>query len=115
VIGIQDTYKISATNLMNLDSQMSQISNRWQEVLVNYFRVKNPKFQVVKQTHFGDLFMIVFATQQIFPSITNIQLDGIAFSVYRKLSKKGAALIRFNIHDSSLIFINAHLTSDLDY
>jgi hypothetical protein len=115
VIGIQDTYKISAMNFMNLDSQMSEISARWTEVLGNYFRIKNPTFQMVKQSHFGDLFMIVFATSKIFPFITNIQLDGIQFSVYKKLSKKGAAMIRFNIYDSSLIFINAHLTSDLDY
>jgi hypothetical protein len=114
VIGIQDVYKISASNFMGLDSTMKEICERWEEVLLNYMKVAAPDFKKVQSSYYEDVFMIVFAKSSVYNSINDIKVDGICFSAMKKLSKKGAVVIKMSINDTPIVFINAHLTSDVD-
>lgn len=93
---------------------MKDICERWEEVLLNYMKAACPDFKKVQASYYEDVFIIVFAKSSVFGRINDIKVDGIGFSAMKKLSKKGAVVIKMSIDDTPIVFINAHLTSDVD-
>ena len=58
--------------------------------------------------------MIVLAKETIMSSVHSVEMDVIKFSVMQKYAKKSAVLLKLNLQDTSLCFINCHLTSGAD-
>lgn len=58
--------------------------------------------------------MLLFANNTMLNNINNIQLENVKFSVMKNIAKKGAAIIKLDIYDTSVAFINCHLSSEID-
>ena len=113
-IGLQDIYKISATNIMNLSSHMESLCRTWENVITAYLQKVKPDFEMVNNVRHEDCFLMVYASKRLKHRITNVEMDGVKFSVIKKFAKKGAVILKLDIDDTTFGFVNCHLTSDID-
>ena len=58
--------------------------------------------------------LVIFVSKRLSPLISNIQVDTLATGFKNKLGNKGAVMIKFNLVDKEMMFINCHLHSGLD-
>lgn len=58
--------------------------------------------------------LVVFATKKLSPLISNVETDYIATGFKNMIGNKGAVKIKFDLVDTSMILINAHLHSGLN-
>lgn len=107
-IGFQDLYKISATNFVNLGSHMESLCHTWEKVITAYLQKVKPDFEMVNNVRHEDCFLMVYASKRIIPRISNVEMDGIKFSLMKKFAKKGAVVLKLDIDDTTFGFINCH-------
>ena len=93
---------------------MEDLCRKWEEVFMNYLKKNDQDFVKVNSVFHEDVFILVFSTKKMMQNVTNVQLEGVKFSVVKQLSKKGAVIIKLDIFDTTICFINCHLTSDIN-
>ena len=58
--------------------------------------------------------MAIFALKRLAPLISAIESDYIATGFKNMVGNKGAVMIKFNLVDTSFVFMNGHLHSGLN-
>ena len=114
VVGIQNVYTVNSSNIIGLGAHMEKLCKKWEGLFVEYFNNKGQDFIRVNSVFHEDVFIMVFSTRKMMQNITNVQLEGVKFSLVKQWSKKGAVIIKLDIFDTTICFINCHLTSDID-
>ena len=108
-IGLQDVDNSAFNNLLNSeDGEKNEIL--WQNILKSNVNKMDTYYEISHLSYYG-CFLIVFAKISLKERVKKIQFDEVNFSALANFSKKGALLIKFNVNDSSLCFINCHLES----
>ena len=55
-VGLQDIFKITTSNFLSLDSE--ELCKRWEEVLLNYMKMKQPSYQKIQSVFYGGNFFL---------------------------------------------------------
>jgi len=108
-IGLQEIDNSAFKDLI-MTNESEKISGLWQNIMkFNVNKLEN-YYEISHLSYYG-CFLIIFAKILYRDRIKKIQFDEVNFSALANFSKKGALLIKFNLDDSSLCFINCHLES----
>lgn len=109
-IGLQDTLKLKLMSIFSNDAKA--VKQRWESVFSSYMKDHHSDtFSRLTCDSNVDLITISYIRSNLIQDLSKCSVDEIKFTVMKSSMKKSAIVTRFNICNSSLCFINAHLTT----
>lgn len=105
-IGLQEHIELSASNVVVGNDE--SIDFIWQELLLKTLR-NIDKYIVVHKEILVGILLIIFIKEHLRDRLNNLDVDVVKTGLAGTLGNKGAVVMKFNIDDSSLCFINCHM------
>lgn len=105
-IGFQEMVNLNMKNLMSTNNE--KLVNVWENILTLNLNKIDQYFLVISKDLMGCC-LLLYAKASVKDKIKKIDVDTISLGLAGKLGNKGAVLIKIEIDDSSLCFINCHL------
>lgn len=107
VVCLQEVVELTPTNVVI--GQRHERVEVWQELVAEAVREEN--FDMVASTSMVGLWMGIFAVAHQRQFISKVQTGSFARGIGGVLGNKGAVLIRFDLADTSVCFVNAHFAA----
>lgn len=83
-------------------------SKAWVDYLENSLK-KYGKYAYVRSQTLVGLLLIIYAKESLWNRISKIEADTVKTGLAGTVGNKGAVVIKFNVDDTSLVFINVHM------
>lgn len=112
VVGLQEMVDLKAGNLIK-DNAMNK---PWEDKIIQTLseNQKSKKYQLVASKHMVGVALFVFASRDILGHVSDVQTDTVGVGVMGVGGNKGAVSIRFQLYDSQLCFVCAHLAAHMN-
>jgi len=89
------------------------LKEKWRNFFIQYISLLG-KYVEIQVKEANGCLLLLFAKSSIKDRISQITSDSINFGIIKNLSNNGAAIIRLNIDDSNLVFIDAELEKGIE-
>ena len=87
----------------------------WEEKIdVDLKATASSKFVLLASKQLVGVMMCVFVRQQLLPHISNVETGMAGVGIMNKMGNKGGCAVRFNLYDTSVVFIGSHLAAHMD-
>jgi len=103
-VGFQEIVDLNAGNLL-VDHNASQA---WEERIQDQL---GKAYIKVSSKHLVGLSLCVYVTKELFPHLRDLQFHTVGVGIMGVGGNKGAVAIRFQLHDSTICFVNSHLAA----
>ena len=123
VIGLQEVVPLNAQNILgaNIFAESEEVIDRWMWlVLTALSRLEgiydqengtvNPYELLIKE-HMVGIWICVISSKSLRPAIKGLQKAQVPRGVGGMFGNKGACMVRFDVHDSSICIVNAHFAA----
>lgn len=107
VFGLQEYIELSTKNVMSSSIDPQKIS-AWKDLILSNMK-RFGDYLFVKEQSLVGLLTIVIAKEDIANRISKVNTDYVKTGFVGQMGNKGATLIKFNVDDSSFVFLNCHL------
>jgi hypothetical protein len=105
VFGCQEFVDLNALNMMSDDLSKAKL---WIDFVDQALKMYGKYTYVRSQTLVG-LLLIIFAKDTLWHRISKIEADTVKTGLAGTVGNKGACVIKFNIDDTSFVFVNVHM------
>lgn len=105
-IGLQEVVNLNVKNIMNTNNE--KLTSLWENIIHSNLN-KIDQYYIVATKDLMGCCLLLFAKSSVKDKIKKIDTDTISLGLAGKLGNKGAVLIKLEIEDSSICFINCHL------
>jgi inositol polyphosphate 5-phosphatase INPP5B/F len=113
IIGFQEIVPLTPVNIAvdplgaaRTQYWLSQISSCLEQ------RLPSQSYRLVGAKNLVGILLCVFVEESLFTELTDVRWTTTAVGVMGVLGNKGAVVVRFNLHGTSLCFVCAHLAAD---
>jgi len=105
-IGLQEIVELNASNIVVGADNTAELI--WKEVLIENLKKFGNYIPAQKETLVG-LLLLVFVKEDIKDRISNVEAEIVKTGLAGALGNKGAVIVRFNLDQTSMCFINCHM------
>lgn len=105
-IGLQEVVNLNMKNLVSTNNE--KLVSLWENIITNNLNKIDKYFVVATKDLIGCL-VIVYVKDSVKDKIKKVETDVVNLGLAGKLGNKGAVLVKLEIEDSSICFINCHL------
>ena len=105
-VGLQEHIQLNASNVVA--GMGEPLDFLWNDIITEQLKQYGHYIFVQKETLVGIL-LIIFIKIDIKDRISNLEIDTVKTGLAGTLGNKGAVVIKFNVDDSSLCFLNCHM------
>jgi synaptojanin len=105
VYGCQEYVDLNAMNMMSSDQSKSKI---WIDFIDQALKMYG-NYTYVRSQNLVGLLLIIFAKDSLWNRISKIEADTVKTGLAGTVGNKGAVVIKFNIDDTSFVFVNVHM------
>mmetsp|Transcript_13849 Transcript_13849/g.28030 ORF Transcript_13849/g.28030 Transcript_13849/m.28030 type:complete len:720 (-) Transcript_13849:154-2313(-) len=107
-IGMQEVVELNAVNIGMSDANSAKQSSMW-EIKIEK-EVLQGRYERIMGKHFVGLMMVVYVKKDIYSAVSGMAYEKIGVGKMG-LGNKGAICIRMNFWETSVCFVNTHLTA----
>ena len=107
VVGFQEYIELKATNILS-KQQGRIVIPLWINLILKTLNLFD-SYIIVAHRDLVGLLILVFAKKEISKRIVQVETDKVKTGMGGKLGNKGSVIVKLNIDDTSLCFINCHL------
>jgi len=109
IICLQEIVNLNAKNII-ISSNAKKV-DQWRNILTKVVNFID-KYTYLQTLDLVGIFFIVFVKDNLRQNIKNIDENVIRTGMMGTMGNKGSCLIRFNYHDTSLVFSGGHFSAD---
>jgi phosphatidylinositol-bisphosphatase len=110
-IGFQEAVDLSTNNVVFSDAKSNDRSQYWNQELHDFLSKSGRKYEIVESISLVGILLYVFAADEIRKEIQDIRKSSAGTGMMGVMGNKGGVSVRFNLFDSSICFVNSHLSS----
>ncbi len=107
VFGFQEVVNLGAKQVISTNNEKKiQI---WMSILEENLKKIEGRYFLIEQVSLMGCFLIVYASEKIKERIARVSTDTVKCGLMGKVGNKGATILKLDIDDTSIAFLNCHL------
>lgn len=116
-LGFQEIVELNPQNVLMDGSLAAARSTYWSEVCLQCLGEEEKqskrkyKYSLLNAQHLVGVLLLVFIKEELLPHVRHIRGAVLSTGVLGLMGNKGGVAVRFNLRDTSLCFISAHLAA----
>ncbi len=107
-IGLQEMVDLNVMNVVINSSTSDDMAAYWIKRITAAFVERGLEYTCIKEKHMVGILLVVFVKSTMLTAIRDVRTSMVTTGGYGVTGNKGAVALRFDIHDSSVVFLCAH-------